>query len=310
MIKKIAIAVDGSVNCNSAVRYAVSMFKSAPELHFILVHIQPSLSQYLTADAERKPKAYRALQTLMKGHHEASHQLLEKVREQMVFCDIPTERIEICSFIKNNSVAEDLIDECQAKSYDAVCVGRRGISYLQEMITGSVTTTLLEHSQITPVWVVAGDVPNSRVLLAADGSPNALRALDHYCFMFGGDPDAEIHIVHVKPRLQEYCEIVQDTEAVAAAEEVLLDSHLRCIDDFYAQALRILEKNGLNPGRLKFQTMENRFSTAGAILDAARKGGFGTIVLGRRGFRKSVFSGSVARKIVHKITNTAIWLVP
>lgn len=310
MKKKIAIAVDGSVPCNCAVRYAVTMLKRIPDGHCTLIHIQPMLSQYLTRDAERKPQAFKALQTLMNSHQEASRDLLEKARDQMVRRGLPGDRIEVCSLIRNNGVAEDLLDQCRVKSYDAICMGRRGISQLQELVMGSVTTTLLEHSPITPVWMVDGEVPDSNILLAADGSPNSLRALDHLCFMLSGDPAAAIHMVHVKPRFQEFCEVDINGGTAAAAEAVILDSDRRCIDDFHAQALGILKKNDFDPGRLTLQTVESRFSTAGAILDAAGKGGFGTLVMGRSGFKKSLFAGGVSRKVISKLKDMALWLVP
>lgn len=310
MKKKIAVAVDGSVPCNFAVRYAIDMLKRIPDCSCTLIHIQPLLSQYLTRDAERKPKAFKALQALMKSHEAASRELLEKVRDQMVRRGLPADRIEVCSLIRNNGVAEDLMDHCRLKSYDALCVGRRGISQLQEMIVGSVTTTLLEHVQLTPVWIVDGEVADSNILLAADGSPNSLRALDHLCFMLSGDPEAAVQLVHVKPRFQELCEIQINGDTAAAAQEAILDSDRRCIDDFYNQAAKVLEKNDISPDRLTIQTIENRLSTAGAVVDAAVKGGFGTIVSGRRGFKKGLFTGSVSRKMIQKLKNRAIWLVP
>ena len=97
---------------------------------------------------------------------------------------------------------------------------------------------------------------------------------------------------------------------MAAAEEIILDSDRHCIDGFYKQALGVLQKNKLDPSQLDIQTVESRFSIAGAILDTARHGGFGTIVIGRRGFKKSMFTGSVSRKIIQKVNKMAVWLVP
>lgn len=310
MQKKIAIAVDGSIHCGCAVRYAATLSKAIPDMHFALLHVQAPLSQYLLDEAERKPKANAALQALMKANREASIQILEKVQRQLIQGGIDAQRVELCSRIRTIGVAEDILDECRTSAYDAIVLGRRGITYLQELVTGSVTSNLLAHSKVTPVWMVDGEVPNSRILLAVDGSQNALRAFDHCAFMLGGQKDAKIHVIHVRPRLKDICDIDFDKQAMAAAEEVVLDSHRHCIDDFYSQALSVLQKNELEPGQLEIEALDSRFSVAGAILDAARKGRFGTVVLGRRGFKNSVFTGSVSRTIIQKATNTAVWLVP
>ena len=173
MKKKIAIAVDGSVHCNHAVQYAADMYPVLPELHYVLVHVQAALSQYLTDEAERSLKARSALNKLIKANREASAQLIDKVRGQMIRRGIDPERIETCSRIQTTGIAEDLMDECGSKSYDAIVVGRRGITQLQELVTGSVTSNLVEHANVIPIWMVDGEVADNRVVLAADGSQNS-----------------------------------------------------------------------------------------------------------------------------------------
>jgi nucleotide-binding universal stress UspA family protein len=310
MKKKIAIAVDGSVNCTHAVRYAAAMSQTLPGLHYVLIHVEAALSQYLTDEAERSPKARRALQRLMEANREASTQIIEKVQQQMIRCGVEPDRIETRARIRMAGIAEDLLDECQGKSYDALVIGRRGITHLQELVTGSVTSNVVAYSDVTPVWMVDDEVPNSRVVLAADGSQNALRALDHLAFMLSGREDAAIHIIHVNPKLKDVCEIKFDDEAMAVAEEILLDSDRHCIDGFHEQAKEVIRKNGLDPGRLEIQTIKSRVSVAGAVIDAARKGGFGSIAMGRRGLKKGKFTGSVSRKVLQKATRMAVWVVP
>ena len=97
---------------------------------------------------------------------------------------------------------------------------------------------------------------------------------------------------------------------MAAAREILLDGDRHCIDGFYSQAREIVRRNGLDPDRMKVETVGSRVSITGAILDAARKNRFGTIVVGRRGFKKGKSTGSISRKIVQRASRTAVWLVP
>ncbi|MBT8341655.1 MAG: universal stress protein [Desulfatitalea sp.] len=310
-MRKIAVAVDGSLNCECAVRYVTGIAAAIPDLHFVLVHIQPPLSQYLTEEAERKPKALKALRALMKSNKAESEKMLDKAKNEMVRRGIDPLRIEPCSRVRFSGVAEDILDLCQTRSFDALAIARRGITRLQEMITGSVTTSLLEHARLTPTWVVDGDASNPNFLLAVDGSPNSLRALDHMAFMLaGGSIDHRIHMLHIKPRLQDFCEIDFDPDAMAAAEQVLLDDDRRCIDDFHAQALGVLKKNGFPPDRLQIRTIDNRLSIARAIRDTAAELKCGTIVVGRRGRTEGKFTGSVSRKVIQKATDTAVWLVP
>jgi nucleotide-binding universal stress UspA family protein len=310
MKKKIAIAVDGSVPCGFAVRYAAGLARTIPELHFVLLNIQPAVSQYLTQEAESKPKARQALRLLMAANEKNSLQLLEKARDQIIQSGIDPARVELRTRPRVDGVAQDILDVCQTAPYDAVVVGRRGLGHLQELLTGSVTSNLLAHSQWTPIWMADGEVPNNQIMLAADGSLNALRALDHLAFMLSGNTEAKLHIVHVKPGWSEIRALEFDKEAMADAEQVIAESNQRRMEGFYAEALNVIRKSGLKASQLHYQTIENRFSVASAILDIAREGHFGTIVLARSGIPKSLFSGNVARKIVQKASNSAVWLVP
>jgi nucleotide-binding universal stress UspA family protein len=310
MKKKIAIAVDGSVHGTHALRYAAALAPSLANLHYVLLNIQPAVSQYLIQEADAKPQNQRALDQLMAANKQNSLKMLEKARDQLIQYGARPECIEMQSRVRIDGVAQDLLDVCQAAQYDALVVGRRGVGRMQELLTGSVTANLLAHSQWTPIWMVDGEVMNPKILLAADGSPNALRALDHLAFMISGNPHAALHLVHVKPRLQDICAIDLDQESLAAAEAAISDGTERCIASFVPQAKRVLLKNGLKEDQLHIQTVESRLAIVGAILDAAREGGFGTIVVGKSSAPKSMFVGSVARKIIHKANRAAVWWVP
>ena len=310
MKKQVAIAIDGSVNCTQAVQYAVAMYKSLPELSYVLVHVQAGLSRYLTEEAEKNLKAKQALNKLMKANRETSKQVIDKVRQQMIRQGIDPDRIETCSRIQTTGIAEDLVDECEGKAYDAVVLGRRGIGQLQELVMGSVTSSLVELTNVVPLWIVDGEVTDNGVVLAADGSQNSLRALDHLAFMLSGLEGAAIHILHVRPRFREVCEIECDDETMAAAREILLDGDRHCIDGFYSQAVEIVRKNGLDPDQMEIQTVNSQISIAGALIDTARKRRFGTIVVGRRGLKKGRSTGSISRKIIQKSNKMAVWLVP
>jgi nucleotide-binding universal stress UspA family protein len=310
MKKKIVIAVDGSIYCAQAIRYAAAVAPSLPDLNYVLLNIQQAVSQYLSREVHGKPPMRRALEKLMAANEKSSHQILEKARHQLLQAGIAPECIEVRTHVRANGVAQDILDVSQTSQYDAVVIGRRGLSRMQELFTGSVTANLLAHSQWTPIWMVDGEVTNPKILLASDGSPNALRAMDHLAFMFRGNLHAQLHVVHVKPRVQDLLTLDLDKETLAAAEAAIGSSTQQRVDSFRSQAEAVMLKNGLQPDRLHVQTIESRFAIAGSIMDAAREGGFGAIVIGRSSAPKSLFVGSVARKIIQKIENMAVWWIP
>ncbi len=310
MDKKILVAIDESSQSTDTIQYAARMADAIAPATFTLLHVQSALSQYLTDEAQRKPSARQALEKVMAENEKNARSLLEKIAQRMVREGVEANRIEQFTIPRNTGVADDILALGKAKSYDAVLVGRRGASYLRQWLVGSVTANLIEHSDLIPIWMVDGDVTTSKVLLAADGSQSTLRALDHMAFMLSGLPEQTIELLHIRPRLQDYCEISLEEETVQDAESILQDEDQHCMDDFYSRALTVLENNNVARDRLNMTSLDGKLSVPRRILQYAGENGFGTVVLGRRGRSKSSFFGSVSRGLLQKAEDMALWVVP
>jgi len=310
MEKKILIALDHSLQSMEAVHYAARMAAVITPSRFVLLHVQPALSQYLTDEARRKESARRTLEKLMAKNEARSREVLDAAARRMVRQGVEESRVEVLTMPMSIGVADDILALGTAKHYDAILVARRGASSLQKWLTGSVTANLVEHSELIPIWVVDGTVSSDKILLAADGSQSALRALDHMAFMLSGHSTHAIHVLHIRPRFQDYCEIDMEEETTQDAETVLLNDDRHCMENFYQQALALLEKNGLDKDRLKVDTLDGKLSVARSIQNYASDKTYGTVVMGRRGRSKSLFTGSVSRSLLQKADGLALWVVP
>jgi hypothetical protein len=82
------------------------------------------------------------------------------------------------------------------------------------------------------------------------------------------------------------------------------------MDDFFAAALSKLRAAGFQQSQIETETGATLISVGETILKAARDGGFGTIVMGRRGMNKSFFGGKVSYAVSQKLSDAARWLVP
>ncbi len=310
MKKKVLIAIDNSLQASRALGYAARLAAEIPEMHYDLLYIQPAVSGYLLEEAERSAKARSDLERLLRKNQSAAHELLEKYREQLVRFGLAPERFSAQTRPRHLAVADDILTLSQAAAYDAILVGRRGVTYLQELFTGSVTANLVNHSTLTPIWIVDGDVSATSVLLAVDGSPGSLRALDHVAFMLGGECRSRIQMLHVQPRLQEYCTIDPADPEEPEVEAIVLDADRRCIENFCGQAKAILTKCGIEEDRVALKTVSGGLLTAKAILDEVRLGGYGTVVMGKSGISQSRLFGSVSAKVLQKAQDLAVWFVP
>ncbi len=310
MQKKILVAVDDSTPSRQAVEYAGRMAGIIPELGVTLFHVQPPISQFLLDEAKGSSRSQAELNKAAARNAEASHGLLVNYREMLIRSGLKEPAVGLATQPRHQGLAKDILDHAQNGLFDAILVGRRGISSVQQMFMGSVSAHLVENSPVIPVWLVDGDVRSMRVMAAVDGSESALRAVDHMAFMLSGNPEVRVCFFHVAPRLKDYCEINFGAEAGGGLETLLAQGDRRCMDDFFPAALAKLREAGFRDDQVETRTATTLLNVGDTILTAAREGGFGAIVMGRRGINKSFFGGKVSYAVSHKLSDAALWLVP
>ncbi len=310
MQKKVLVAVDGSPHSRDAIDYAVRMAALIPGLGFTLFHVQPPISQFLLDEAKRDGQARAELKKITARNAQASQGLLASLKEVMLRAGLADEGVDLMAQPRHQGVAKDILDVAQTGLFDAILAGRRGISGLQKLFMGSVSAHLIENSPLIPVWMVDGKVFSTRVMAAVDGSESALRAVDHLAFMLSGVPEVRVCFFHVTPRLKDYCEIDFNQESTTDLEALVTRVDRRCMDDFFAAALVKLKESGFMDAQIETQTSTTLVSIGEAILKAARDGGFGTLVMGRRGANKSFFGGKVSYSVSREISDAALWMVP
>jgi nucleotide-binding universal stress UspA family protein len=310
MQKKVLLAVDDSTPSRQAVAYAGRMSGCIQGLSVTLFHVQPPISQFLLDEAKSSRLSQAELNKVAARNAEASRGLLANYREMLIRVGMAEPAVELATQPRHQGLAKDILDYAQNGLFDAILVGRRGISSVQQMFMGSVSAHLIQNSPVIPVWLVDGDVRSSRVMAAVDGSESALRAVDHMAFMLSGNPDVRFCFFHVTPRLKDYCEINFGAEAGGDLETVIVQGDRRCMDDFFPAALAKLREAGFRDDQIETRTATTLISVGEAILTAAREGGFGAVVMGRRGINKSFFGGKVSYAVSHKLADAALWLVP
>ena len=310
MQKKILVSVDDSRPSKSALQYAARASAFVPQLHYVLFHVQPMVSLFLQDEAKKNMKTKIELENLLKKNDESARRFLDSCKDEMVRLGISEDRIEIATRPKKVGLAKDILEYSQENQYDAIVIGRRGLSRLQEMITGSASANIIEHSQVIPVWLVDGNVKGNNIMVAVDGSEASLRAVDHISFIFSGNTDIRLTLLHVTSKARDYCEIDFGEEPSAALQEIVSRQDKACFDQFYAHALQKFKSSGIAADRLDTTTVNGRGNTGKIILEEAQKGNFSTLVIGRKGIDRAFFMGSVSRYIINRASDRAVWLVP
>ncbi|HEX5680186.1 MAG TPA: universal stress protein, partial [Desulfobacterales bacterium] len=254
MQKKILLAVDGSTPSRQAVDYAGRMNNLIQGLGVTLFHLQPPISQFLLDEAKSSGQAQAELKKIAARNAEASRGLLAGYREMLIRAGLAEPAVELVTLPRNQGLAKDILDYAQNGLFDAILVGRRGISAVQQMFMGSVSAHLIENSPVIPVWLVDGNVRSTRVMAAVDGSESALRAVDHMAFMLSGNPEVRFCFFHVTPRLKDYCEINFGAEAGGGVETLIAQGDQRCMDDFFPAALAKLREAGFREEQIETRT--------------------------------------------------------
>lgn len=314
----VLISVDGSRPSFHAVDYVASLTRLIPALRFVLLYVLPQPPQLYTAEAKTDGQMRTKLKKLEQANRETADGILEKARQHLLDRHIEAERIETRVRKRHSGLAKDIINQIESGHFDALVVGRRGLTRTQELFMGSVSNQLVQHAAGAPLWIIDGKVTQPKVLVAVDGSEASLRAVDHVAFMLGSNPEAEVDFLHVVPKLQNYCAVDfsgrdehwagQEGDVDAIEQEFRREDDV-CINDFLLQAVRILQQAGFSQERIKIEERETTLGIARTIIKAALDGGYGTIVIGRRGLGRSSFLGSVSDRVIRRAEDLAIWLV-
>ncbi len=141
------------------------------------------------------------------------------------------------------------------------------------------TCNLLEHARDIPAWVVDGDVASSMILLAGDGSESSIRAVDHLSLVVGHNPDVRITLFHVGP-----ASISMGSYAVDGfLEEFLVGKNRQNIKAFHDRVHRMFKEAGISEDRIEIKEVERSGNAGKVILEEAKIGDYGMVVMDRRG---------------------------
>ncbi|MCK7515112.1 MAG: universal stress protein [Desulfobacterales bacterium] len=210
----------------------------------------------------------------------------------------------------SQGLAKDILDYAQNGLFDAILVGRRGISAVQQMFMGSVSAHLVENSPVIPVWLVDGNVRSTRVMAAVDGSESALRAVDHLAFMLSGNPEVQVLFF---PRGAPAQGLLRNQFRRGSGRR-LGDAHRpggpALHGRFFPAALAKLREAGFREDQIETRTATTLRQRRRDDPQGRAGGGFGAIVMGRRGMNKSFFGGKVSYTVSQKLSDAALWLVP
>ena len=297
--KRLLLTVDGSERALQTVRYAgeEDAFKG---MKIVLFHVFNSIPDAYY-DLEKEPKSVKVVRHVRSWETQQkknTHKYMEDARQMLLDAGHAETAIEIKIQNRKKGVARDIIIEAQ-KGYDAVLVRRRGLTALKNIIVGSVTNKLLEKLTFIPVLIAGRKPVNKKVLVAVDGSPCATKAVQFVADLLGPLDGYQVRLVHV-------VRSGSKSDVSAFEKNGLVDT-----GSVFNEPVNLLTAAGFDPKKISTKAMTGVSSRAGAIVNSAEKGGWGTIVVGRRGLSSvsDFFMGRVSNKVVHAGRKDTVWIV-
>ncbi|PLX47361.1 MAG: hypothetical protein C0613_14315 [Desulfobulbaceae bacterium] len=187
---------------------------------------------------------------------------------------------------------QDIIHEAQNSLYDAVILGKRSTSFVEDIICGNKGHELLEKELASPVWFCRDPEEGRKdVLVCLDGSEVGEKVADHVGYILQGEEQHGVTLFH-------------------ADKGQGVDKQ-----KMFARVGEIFASYGIGAGRIRQVVVKPLLGVASAILAESDKGRYAAIAMGSigRSADKGMYEkivGSKCKNVFNEIDKAALWLVP
>lgn len=254
-------------------QFVGAFFQNKAEIKFTLLYIAPRTS---TVSSQPSPNQDEPVCDLA----------LETARQRLMTAGFAEENL-LCKVKKRSvSTAKDIIREGNLGLYDAVILGRRGISRLEELINDSVSMRALDEDRISPLWVCRKpELDRKNVLICIDGSEPSLHIADHVGYVLKGQPGHDVTLFSV------------------------VKKGANGFDEAFERAQKALTDNGFPEKQIHSRTQASS-DPAGAIEKEARAGRYAAVAVGHSGENKEGFFsiGSVSKKLCYTLSGATLMI--
>jgi nucleotide-binding universal stress UspA family protein len=309
MEKKLLVAVDSSIYSTNILHYLERLFTELPDIRFHLISVVTCTVSETAKEWFDEFELLNKLSREAQSRYATKKKYLKSAVERLGRNGIPAEHVTTELKLTTANPTTEILKAARKGFFDALIIGRRGISKLEELIMGSVSTSVLEKCHDVPIWIVDGKVDSRKFLVPVDGSHFTLQALDHLCFILQNNPYAEVTLFHSTAMFSQtqelemgYCPRFLDNGWCEAHRED---------EEFYFHApYQMLINSGFPDERIHRLETNKGLHASRQIVRQALIDDFGTIVMGRRSreIKKGVF-GSVTEKVLAMSVDSAVWIV-
>jgi nucleotide-binding universal stress UspA family protein len=140
MFSKLLVPIDGSDNSFRALNHAIFLSKNITAQITALRVVENLPLVYI--------QSQKTLNTIISKYLEEAQDILNKSR------DIGKKNgVRIKTELRKGDAASNILDYSKKEDYDTIIMGRRGAGKLKQLVLGSTSTKVLNHSDCTVVIV-------------------------------------------------------------------------------------------------------------------------------------------------------------
>jgi nucleotide-binding universal stress UspA family protein len=155
MNKKLLVAFDDSDNAMRAVKFMNDCFKA--DCHITLFSVVPDTEALCKMDSPALIPYFRSQQSAFCALEDKKKELVSSAMQAavdaLVAGGFERERIAVKIVPKKSSVAGDIVNEARS-GYDAIVIGRRGLTGLKEFVLGSTSHKVFELAKDLSILVI------------------------------------------------------------------------------------------------------------------------------------------------------------
>lgn len=303
---KLLVPIDGSERSMNTVRY-IAKFEPFRRMHLVLFHVFSKVPEGfwdLGADPRSSSTVSEVRAWELQQKRNIS-QYMEIARQYLIKTGLPAKSVEIKIQNRKKGFARDIIREAQ-NGYYAVVTRRRGMTGMRGIVLGSVATKLVEKLSFLPLILVGRKPPGNKILVGFDGSEGARRALDFVGSTMGGFNFRAKIVTVMRGKENDDPEILRLFSPAKYVQKTLKEMTAEL-----EAAAKQLVVMGFKPHQVSTGLVSGVASRARAIVTEAKEGGYGIIVMGRRGHSRvrDFFIGRVTNKVIHLARDRSVWII-
>ena len=289
MERHLLITVSEQLSAFYGVKFVGHFFSNKTEMKLTLFYIAPRPAAVW--EGERTLDSLSLTEQKYEEIEAKGEESLAEAKKELVKLGFHSSKIKTKLQFRSISKVLDIIQEGTKGLYDALVLGRRGLSWLEEAFDESVSKGILDEKVNFPIWVCRKpDLQRKDVLVCVDGSDAAYRAVDHVGFILAKEISHRITLFTVKKKGETSNE---DVESILAKSR----EHLM--------------NNEIPEEMIKTKVVEGG-NIAKAITKEVNEGQYAAVAVGRtgtgQGFFEKIFMGSVSDTLFKELEKTALWI--